>query len=40
MKGRESLTIAHTIALMRETMGGPEASTKDAFTLSKRDLDN
>ena len=39
-QGRESLTIAHTIALVRVAMEGPAASTKESLNLSKRALDN
>ena len=39
-KGRESLSIGHTISLVRVAMEGPAASTKDSLNLSKRTLNN
>ena len=39
-KGRESISLAHTISLVRVAMEGPAASTKESLNLSKRALDN
>ena len=38
LTGREALTVGNTIALVRVSMEGPEASTKDSLNLSKRAL--
>ena len=37
---RPSLTLGHTVSLVRVAMEGPAVSTKDSLNLSKRALDN
>ena len=37
---RPSLSLVHTVSLVRVAMEGPAVSTKDSLNLSKRALDN
>ena len=40
ISGRESLQIENVVSLVRVSMEGPVASTKQSFNISKRALDN